>query len=254
MGMGVHSNLRNDLWESTSGGYDEEFERPLEEGRHVCPICRLGLREPFQTSCGHRFCKGCIRRSMRDAGRKCPLDNEPLSEAELYPDNFAKREVMNLKVFCRMKQRGCAWKGELGKLQEHLIHCDFVDVWCSKTCGREMPRKDLKEHLEKECPNRTKPCINCKKDIKLNELEDHVWNCPTFPVKGDSCKEENVAKENLLHHLEDGDTKVFMKCRYNRLVGCTFEGRPADVEAHVKEVVGHKKDMASDIEKIVVTG
>ncbi|PFX24328.1 putative RNA-directed DNA polymerase from transposon BS [Stylophora pistillata] len=54
---------------------------------------------------------------------------------------------------------------------EHLIHCDFVDVWCSKTCGREMPRKDLKEHLEKECPNRTKPCINCKKDIKLNELE-----------------------------------------------------------------------------------
>lgn len=57
-----------------------------------------------------------------------------------------------------------------------------------------------------------------------------------------------------LQRLEDGRTEVCRKCPYNLLVGCTFEGRPADVEAHVKEVVGHKKDMASNIEKIVVTG
>ena len=45
-------------------GYDEFFDPPL-ESKYTCPICLLGLREPMQTSCGHRFCKGCVLRSIR---------------------------------------------------------------------------------------------------------------------------------------------------------------------------------------------
>ncbi|XP_015777811.1 PREDICTED: TNF receptor-associated factor 6-like [Acropora digitifera] len=44
-------------------GYDEYFDPPL-ENKYECPICLLGLREPVQTLCGHRFCRGCILRSM----------------------------------------------------------------------------------------------------------------------------------------------------------------------------------------------
>ena len=50
--------------EPRSEGYDEYFDPPL-ESKYECPICLLGLREPVQTSCGHRFCKGCILRSIR---------------------------------------------------------------------------------------------------------------------------------------------------------------------------------------------
>ena len=50
--------------EERSEGYDEFFDPPL-ESKYECPICLLGLREPVQTSCGHRFCKGCIKRSIR---------------------------------------------------------------------------------------------------------------------------------------------------------------------------------------------
>ena len=50
--------------EPRSEGYDEYFDPPL-EGKYECPICLLGLREPVQTSCGHRFCRGCIVRSIR---------------------------------------------------------------------------------------------------------------------------------------------------------------------------------------------
>ena len=45
-------------------GYDECFDPPL-ENKYECPICLLGLREPVQTICGHRFCRGCILRSIR---------------------------------------------------------------------------------------------------------------------------------------------------------------------------------------------
>ena len=56
--------LLANCYEQRSEGYDEYFDPPL-ESKYECPICLLGLREPVQTSCGHRFCRGCILRSIR---------------------------------------------------------------------------------------------------------------------------------------------------------------------------------------------
>ena len=57
-----HEKLRSTNY--GSGGYDEYFDPPL-ENKYECSICLLGLREPVQTRCGHRFCGGCILRSLR---------------------------------------------------------------------------------------------------------------------------------------------------------------------------------------------
>ena len=40
-------------------GYDEDFVEAVDEDLQ-CLICHLPLKEPIQTSCGHRFCKDCL--------------------------------------------------------------------------------------------------------------------------------------------------------------------------------------------------
>ena len=45
---------------------------------------------------------------------------------KIYPDNFAKREMMDFEVSCRAKkQHGCMWKGPLKKLQV----CTFISPY-----------------------------------------------------------------------------------------------------------------------------
>ena len=43
---------------------------------------------------------------------------------QLYPDNFAKREMMLFTVACRNKKlKGCDWKGPLGNIQVKVLFC-----------------------------------------------------------------------------------------------------------------------------------
>lgn len=58
---------------------------------------------------------------ISDTGQRCPVDNEMLSEDQLFPDNFAKREILSLTVRC--PNLGCADKMELRHL-EVKKNCD----------------------------------------------------------------------------------------------------------------------------------
>lgn len=48
---------------------------------------------------------------------RCPVDNVPLGEGLLFPDNFAKREILGLHVHCPNKKEGCEVKVVLKQLQ-----------------------------------------------------------------------------------------------------------------------------------------
>ncbi len=50
--------------EDDNTGYAADFCPPLEE-KHRCPVCRYALRDPMQTTCGHRFCTTCIKKILQ---------------------------------------------------------------------------------------------------------------------------------------------------------------------------------------------
>ncbi len=48
-------------------GHEEEFVDPVDEELD-CVICRLTLRAPVQTICGHRYCRECLDEHFRRYG------------------------------------------------------------------------------------------------------------------------------------------------------------------------------------------
>lgn len=43
----------------------------------------------------------------RESEARCPVDNQPLEEKQVFPDNFAKREILQLNVKCPNHPAGC---------------------------------------------------------------------------------------------------------------------------------------------------
>ncbi|XP_065659975.1 TNF receptor-associated factor 6-A-like [Hydra vulgaris] len=96
------------------GGYDAYFINEL-LNEHECPVCKMALRKPIQTLCGHRLCLSCAE-EMRKRNKGvliCPLDNSILDSSKIFPDTAIERVIMQLKVKCNNFSNGCEWTGEL---------------------------------------------------------------------------------------------------------------------------------------------
>ncbi|CAH3196397.1 unnamed protein product, partial [Porites evermanni] len=80
----------------SSSGYDEEFVNEVEEDL-ICFICKLTLREPVQTRCGHRFFNACLEELLR--------------RYDVFPNNATGRKILSLVIKC--PREGCSWTGEI---------------------------------------------------------------------------------------------------------------------------------------------
>ena len=165
---------------SNAGGYEHNFlEQPSTLKEFECPLCLLVTREPSLTSCcGQHFCWYCINR-ITAVRKPCPFCKEKTFTAML--DKKQKRKVLELKVSCTMKERGCAWTGELGDLAGHTDSdnlmgvCQYIDVMCSNKCGKSLQAQFLHAHLLHHCPNRRCMCIFCNyEDTFVNIQAEHI--------------------------------------------------------------------------------
>ncbi|XP_046394919.1 TNF receptor-associated factor 6-like isoform X2 [Ischnura elegans] len=85
------------------------------DSRYECPICLNYLEDAVLTSCGHRFCLRCINLWLEQKGASCPVDMSPLTQKDIFPDNFTRREIVQFRV-CSTKE-GCV-QGEERKREE----------------------------------------------------------------------------------------------------------------------------------------
>uniref|UniRef100_A0A8D0CMU3 TNF receptor-associated factor n=1 Tax=Scleropages formosus TaxID=113540 RepID=A0A8D0CMU3_SCLFO len=169
-------------------GYDVEFDPPLEL-KYKCPMCMLGLRAAVQTPCGHRFCRGCIEKFIRDSGPRCPVDNEELQEDQLFPDNFAKREILSLTVIC--PHEDCDQRMELRKLDGHRALCQFALVPCPM-CQDSVRKNQLEEHAAQHCLRCLVSCPNCAQMFIYTERKVHEQLCPLAGVVCEYCGVELI--------------------------------------------------------------
>ncbi|KAG8438298.1 hypothetical protein GDO86_008831 [Hymenochirus boettgeri] len=229
-------------------GYDVEFDPPL-ESKYECPICLMALREAVQTPCGHRFCKACILKSIRDAGHKCPVDNEILLENQLFPDNFAKREILSLRVKC--PSTGCTDTMELRQLEHHLTLCEFASTECSQ-CLDSFPKNILAKHMADECPRRQVFCENCGQSLAYRDKMIHDQECPLVYVTCEYCQ-TNLIREQILTHYNMDCIMAPVPCTYSQF-GCTEKMLRNDLARHLQEFTqAHMRMMAQTLRSFSLT-
>ena len=92
--------------DSNAGGYECEFVDPVKH--FLCPLCLYMTRDPNLTSCcGQHFCQVCIQTNYQP----CPFCKD--TKFTVLLDKKQKRKVLELKVYCTIKEQGCSWTGEL---------------------------------------------------------------------------------------------------------------------------------------------
>uniref|UniRef100_A0A3Q1G596 TNF receptor-associated factor n=2 Tax=Acanthochromis polyacanthus TaxID=80966 RepID=A0A3Q1G596_9TELE len=230
-------------------GYDVEFDPPL-ESKYECPICLMALRNAIQTRCGHRFCKSCIEKSIRDTGQRCPVDNEMLSEDQLFPDNFAKREILSLTVRC--PNSGCAEKMELRHLEIHLEQCQFATAPCSQ-CQQSVRKSHLEEHTTVECQRRPVSCPDCVASFVYEERELHEQQCPFASVKCQYC-EMDLIRDQMESHCDTDCPKAPIACNFS-IFGCKERMQRHNLAQHMQEFTQmHMRYMAEFLRGLSLNG
>ena len=192
----------------------DELKKNLED--FVCPICQDIASEPVQTSCGHLFCRECLKLK----GSSCPVCRQQYTSM---PDHFNTRRIKGLKVEC--PNSGCSWKGELGDLEGHFTTCLYESVPCPNDCGGKYIRCSLGVHTHVGCPLRIVKCRYCFFEDKPSALDDHTIFCPSLPVECPRKCGQKFTRSQITSHL-DTCPKRLVRCKYYQ-IGCE-EPIPAD--------------------------
>ncbi|XP_027055627.1 TNF receptor-associated factor 3-like [Pocillopora damicornis] len=222
---------------------DMKFVNRVDE-RLNCPICKKVFDEPWQTSCGHRFCRHCLERLLGQEDPRCPKDGESISRQQSFRDKCCEREVLNLQCFCRLNKKGCDWKGELRHLKTHEDSCQYGNVKC-QACSETVERRQLAAHREQDCINRAVACTYCGGEVWHSNMKDHLDVCPKFPIHCFlNCGEKGIPRDMMEEHMTKRCLKAEHLCPFS-VHGCEFKGTKQTIDPHVVENIESHLEMMS---------
>ena len=149
---------------------------------------------------------------------------------------------------CDAAIKKCEWVGTVATLKNHEEACNLMPIPCPKRCKDDANivkvflRRDLKHHLDNDCPNREYECEYCgEKGTHLHVTRVHDKTCALkiLPCPSPGCAEATT-RQNLKKHVNDGCPYTVVPCKYKRL-GC-------DAEMARKDMVNHEMDSIFHIE------
>ena len=210
----------------------------------VCPICFQVVWNPFLTACcGNHLCEACVE-TTKEKSNQCPFCNKESISGII--DKKLQRQINELQVYCLHKKHGCLWVGELGKLAKHLEEdnsngeCKFVLLPCSFSCGKQMFRCELEEHLAEECPLRALTCKYCGYCSTCKDVTTHYSECPRYLVIcPNACSARKLMRSSLNHHLLHCPDEV-VPCSFNEM-GCEVRMKRRCLQEHIEaNVIRHQ--------------
>ncbi|KAI6658053.1 TNF receptor-associated factor 4-like isoform X2 [Oopsacas minuta] len=190
--------------DGTHRGYKKEFLSqnipPMMESILVCPICK-GIMNNATVCLGSITCETCAT----PKGDKSKVTQ-------------VVSTVLGLDVKCPLL-RQCEWSGKLSATQEHLDKCLLFKLKCPQGCGVIIERSKEANHKTTECVKRKINCKHCKKPFNSEQLDEHLKNCDSQPIKcPDGCGKE-VAKKDAATHKNNDCPLADVKCPYDKY-GC----------------------------------
>ena len=226
-----------------TGGYECQFVTPFSSDVQTeCSICLSVLREPFLVDCcGYRFCKSCIE-TVKEDHKPCPLCNKNF---KTFPDKQLQRMLSQKDIYCKHKEDGCEWKGELTKLDDHLnAECDnsekrlegcgYTMLKCSH-CEKMVRRQEFKLHNIR-CSGEKYTCEYCNKySASYHKVSEEHWpECPGHPVKCPNGCEDELKRSDLNKHLACDCPQTIVQCDLAHF-GCQVRLPRSQMTSHIQD-------------------
>ncbi|XP_074632134.1 TNF receptor-associated factor 3-like [Acropora palmata] len=211
--------------------------------RLICPICKTVFKEPWQTSCGHRFCKLCLESLLRETSMRCPVDGHQISQDESFRDKCCEREILDLRCRCQYHGKNCNWMGEFRNFEAHEASCQYGNAQCS-ACGETMERRKLEEHALNDCSKRAVMCTYCGGTVLHSSMKDHLDFCRKLPESCPLlCGKEAIPRDMLDDHLTMECPQAEVRCPFS-IHGCEFKGKKESIDDHLrKNIMVHVEKM-----------
>lgn len=150
---------------------------------------------------------------------------------------IGKRAILALPVKCNISDWKCEWVGTFGTLREHEKVCK--SLLCPQKCRdssnsvKSITRKDLKKHLERECPNREHECMYCgEKSTYAIMRTSHDETCKKKVLRclNTMCN-ETMERERLDEHVRNDCGYTVIRCKYKE-ISCDMLLKRHDMLSH----------------------
>ena len=217
------------------GGYDLTFTKPVPD-KFNCNICTKVLHDPHLTvCCGQHFCESCLDHWFKKQKTTCPHCRQENFNHVL--NKVLKREIDVLEIRCTNQGLGCKFVGELSSLQTHLDSdkgCGYVQVQCSNECSwAKMKRKELKAHLERQCPLRKIQCQYCDYEGTYQTITSkHYGECPHYPLPcPNKCGTTGIRRADMDNHRSRCELEP-VECPF-REAGCKVNVVRKEFDSHM---------------------